>query len=282
VRGRQTGKVDTCRVEYLIENKDGREHRIGLRFLLDTFIGTNDGAPFILPGEKSLCDTVKDFKGSDKIPAFAQALEQPDFKKPGAVAHLNLKVGGGVEAPGRVTFGGWPNPETGVRGAEGFMTKWAVPLMSMKQNVGGGQVEIDAAATLYWMEKALAPGKSRRVGFTYGLGNFNSDTQGQLGLILAGPFQAGGEMTVLTLVKNPRDDQTVSLKVPAEMELTAGDRKQPVPPGGATGIGPVTWTVRTPREGVFALTVETSTGTTLRQGVRINPNAGGDTKKEVE
>src|SRR5438132_9670049 len=92
-KGRQTFAVDTCRIVYTIENKDSEAHRVGLRFLLDTFIGTNDGAPFIIPGDSELCQTMKEFSGA-KIPDFVQALESLDFKKPGVIAHLQLKMGG--------------------------------------------------------------------------------------------------------------------------------------------------------------------------------------------
>jgi hypothetical protein len=269
VRGQQTGNVDTCRIEYVLENKDEAEHSVGVRFLLDTFIGTNDGAPFIVPGEKALIDTQKDFKTAATIPAFAQALEKLDFKSPGVVAHLNLKPGGGLEVPGRVTFGAWPNPNTKIPGAAGPMTKWNVPLFSMQVNRPA-----DSAAVLYWPEKKLAAGAKRSVGFAYGLGNFAADKDGQLGLILAGPFQAGADMTILALVKDPQDDQTVSLKLPKELELAKGEPTQKVAmPAGGGGIAPVTWTVRTPQEGVVAFTVASSTGVSLRQGVRINKKA---------
>src|SRR5262249_46589354 len=45
VRGEQTLVLDTCRVQYTLENKDDKEHSVGLRLLLDTLIGTNDGVP---------------------------------------------------------------------------------------------------------------------------------------------------------------------------------------------------------------------------------------------
>src|SRR5262249_45312593 len=103
--------LDTCLVTYVITNKDAQSHKVGLRFLLDTYIGANDGVPFTIPGEKDLCDTFKDFDGPDKVPDFISALEKQDVKDPGTVAHVSLKVGGGLEPPNRVILGAWPNPE---------------------------------------------------------------------------------------------------------------------------------------------------------------------------
>src|SRR5262249_41457039 len=116
VRGEQTGNVDTCRVSYLLENRDDEVHTVGLRFLLDTRIGKNDGAPSITPGRSTLCETSADFKGADQVPAFVQALESLDFKEHGVVAHLQLRAAG-LEPPGRVTLGAWPDGEAlkGVR-----------------------------------------------------------------------------------------------------------------------------------------------------------------------
>jgi hypothetical protein len=273
VRGDQTGKVDTCLVRYDLDNKDSEEHTVGLRFLLDTFIGINDGAPFIVPGEKSLIETMKDYRQADRIPDFVQALEQLHFKKPGVIAHLQLRLGGGVEAPVRVTLGGWPNPDTRAPGANGFMTKWNVPALSMRQVIKGKQY-LDSAVTLYWAEKKMPAGSKRAVAFTYGLGNFSTDKEGQIGLVLAGPFRAGAAMTVLALVKSPDEGQTLTLKLPKGMELTKGAATQKVPQPPATAdnnISPLTWEVRTPTAGVFALGLELSTGAALRQGIRINP-----------
>ena len=73
VRGSQTRKLDTCRVLYTLENTSKKQdYLVGLRFLLDTVIGTNDGAPFIVPGEEMLCETARDLRG-DRIPPFVQA-----------------------------------------------------------------------------------------------------------------------------------------------------------------------------------------------------------------
>jgi hypothetical protein len=274
VKGEQTGNVDTCRVVYTLENKDDQAHSVGLRFLLDTLIGTNDGAPFVVPGEKTVCDSQMDFKTAAKVPAFAQALERLDFKNPGVVAHLKLNMGPGMEGPSRVSLGAWPDPRSKIPGAAGPGTMWEVPVFSMKVNNPP-----DSAVVIYWGEKKMAASSKRTMGFTFGLGNFSTDKDGKLGLMLAGPFQAGADMTIVAVAKELVDGQTISLKLPEGVELKAGDLEQKVPTGGAAGLGPVTWTVRTPKTGIFALTVATSGGASIRQGVRINPSVGAEKEK---
>src|SRR5262249_11226127 len=41
--------LDTVLFSYKIKNESNKTHEVGLRFLLDTYIGTNDGVPFTLP-----------------------------------------------------------------------------------------------------------------------------------------------------------------------------------------------------------------------------------------
>jgi hypothetical protein len=271
VRGEQTLLLDTCRVHYGIENKDEQPHRVGLRFLLDTFIGTNDGAPFIIPGVKHVCDTQMEFNDRAAVPEFIYALENPQLlSKPGTVAFLKIKLGGKLEAPSRATFGAWPDPDTQEPGALGERTLWNVPVFSMRK-----PRPPDSAAVLYWGEKPLEAGARRDLGFTYGLGHFSSDKEGRLGLFLAGPFKEGGAMTVLALVSRPKEGQTLTLKPPKGFDLLAGPLTQTVaaPPPDGSPLSPVTWRVRTTQEGIFPVTVESSSGATHRQGVRINKKA---------
>src|SRR5262249_20615241 len=41
--GRLTRQLDTCLIRYQLSNESGKPQEVGLRFLLDTFIGDNDG-----------------------------------------------------------------------------------------------------------------------------------------------------------------------------------------------------------------------------------------------
>lgn len=273
-KGKQTFAVDTCHIFYTIHNQDEEPHRVGLRFLLDTFIGTNDGAPFIIPGEKELLETMKEFSG-DKVPAFAQALESFDFSKPGVIAHLNFKMGVSarfkgnknpvpVESPNRVAFTSWPDPLLKLPGTDGFLTKWQVPLISIQKSK-------DAAAVFYWDEKEIPAGDKRVVGFTYGLGNFSANAAGNLGVILAGSFLENRDFTVLALVKNAKAGQTLKLHLTDGLARSDGAETQTVAVAkGETKISPVTWMVRSLRAGTFVIGIESSTGDFHHQGVKIN------------
>ncbi|MBV9121968.1 MAG: hypothetical protein JO112_01250, partial [Planctomycetes bacterium] len=280
IPGEQSRLLDTCLVRYVIENQDNINHTAGLRFMLDTFIGANDGVPFTVPGEKGLCDTMQEFNGPSAIPDFLEALEHDDLRNPGTVAHLHLKLGGPIPPPSRVTLGAWPNQELTKRnlasGAMAQLTGWDVPVLSMKTlfNLDPRHNLPDSCVVIYWQDQLLPPGAKREVGFTYGLGNVASgEGQGQLGLSMDGSFAPGGEFTVTAYVTEPAAGQTVTLLLPEGFQLLEGSATQVVPPlapEANSRNSPVTWKVRAPaQEGDYVLKVQSSTGVSQTQPVTI-------------
>ncbi len=281
VRGDQSNLLDTCRVRYRIENRDNKPQGVGLRFLLDTFIGGNDGVPFTIPGETDLCDTLKDLPSQakeHKVPDFLQALEKPELAHPGTVAHLRLKVElpgrkEPLESPDRVTLGAWPNEKLRVqdRQALGPRTLWNVPVLSMKSSGLN-----DSAIVIYWKEAPLEPGadKSRQVGFEYGLWSLSRQGS-RLAATVDGSFHPGGDLTVVAYVGRAGvedTDETVTLELPAGFTLIEGAETQPVPkrPAGAARANlPVTWKVRAGELGKHTFTVRSSTGLSRTVPVQI-------------
>ena len=271
VRGTQSGLLDTCRVIYRIENHDAKPHQVGIRFLLDTYIGGNDGVPFTIPGDAELCDTMKDLpvQAKDKkIPDFLQALEKPDLAHPGTIAHLRLRLGS-LENPARVTLGAWPNEKLRVldRQASGPLTLWNVPLVPLK-SLGLN----DSAVTIYWKEESLAPEGRREVGFEYGLWNLESHDS-QLAATVDGAFRPDGELTVVAYVSRSgqdTDDASVTLEVPPGFKILEGTDTQKVaklPPGTRPTNVPITWHVQAGPTGIYEFKLTSSAG--LTQGLKV-------------
>ena len=95
-----------------------------------------------------------------------------------------LKLGGGLEPPGRVSLTHWP----------GGNAPWEVGMRQM-----GG----DSAVVIYWHEKVLKPGQRRQFGFAYGLGGVDAgEGAGRLGITLSGSFEPGQVFTVTAYVNN--------------------------------------------------------------------------------
>jgi hypothetical protein len=272
VRGEQSRLLDTCRVRYQIENRGPKAHTVGLRFLLDTYIGGNDGVPFTIPGDNDLCDTLKDLPGQakdKKMPDFLQALEKPDLANPRTVAHIRLKLPDVKEVPQRVTLGAWPNEKLRVlhRKALGPSTLWEVPLLTMK-SLGLN----DSAVALYWKEEMLKPREKREVGFEYGLWNLASQGS-RLALTVDGVFRPDGELTIVAYVNAGGlggKEESVRLTLPDGFQLLSGDNPQRILPlarAAKSGNRPITWKVRAGPTGRYKLVVETSSG--LSQSVPV-------------
>ncbi len=82
IRGNQSGMLDTCMIRWTIQNLDVEARQVGLRFLLDTFIGDNDGVPFTIPGKPGLCSTRLSFDRPSEVPDYIEALENDDLRAP--------------------------------------------------------------------------------------------------------------------------------------------------------------------------------------------------------
>jgi hypothetical protein len=269
----QMRALDTCRITYTLENRGDVRQIVGLRYMLDTFIGTNDGVPFNIPGQ-GLCDSSHDFKKAEDVPDFVTAMERDDVKNPGTVAHVTLKGGGGLEPPSRVILGAWPDSNLYAKSqqiANKQDTLWEVPVLSMHDPA---LERPDSAVTIYWEPRELKSGDTRVVGFAYGLGEVSGDS-GSLGLTLAGnadSFVAGGEFSLTAYVKDPQDKQTATLTLGSKrLSLVDGKETQAVPkldPNVKSTYSPVTWKIRSTRGGRFELKVKLSTG--AEQSIPVN------------
>ncbi|MGH7227423.1 MAG: hypothetical protein ACRELF_29785, partial [Gemmataceae bacterium] len=237
--------LDTCLVRFRLENRDHKPHRLAFRFVLDTFIGGNDGVPFTLPGASGLCDTCQDFAPPDRIPDFIQALERPNLDNPGTIAHLTLHLGGQLEPPDRVSLGRWINQFLWPALVQPHVD-WQFPVKPMRE---------DSCVVLYWKEKELPAGEHRELGFAYGLGHVSSgEGGGKLGLTVGGSFRPGEEFTVTAYVHEPLPRQTVSLELPRGLTRVDGEATRNVPSlpdGAASRNSPVTWKVKAARAGRF-------------------------------
>ena len=235
--------LDTCLVKYKVENRDRKPHQVGLRVLLDTYIIDNDGVPFTIPGAKELVKTQKDFPSAKEVPDFLQILERPDVKDPGTVAQLTLHISDRLDPPTRVSLTQWPG--------NALKDHWKVPMQPMSG---------DSAVVIYWDQEELAPGKSREMGFTYGLGSVSAE-RSTLGVTVGGSTFVGGDLTVVALVAEPKA-QTIRLDLPPGLSLHADTPAvQDVPPREKTPEGvravPVTWRVRADGSGEYNLVVTT-------------------------
>jgi hypothetical protein len=155
------GSLDACLITYHVENTGDQPHKVGLRVVVDVYVGANDAPAFALPNSDKLITTSADLRGKD-IPYAAKALEKPDLKDPGVVGYFTLRPGAGVEGPGRFTVTHFPTREN----IKDLLT-WEIPVRNMK---AGPDDPGDAAAVMYWDAREVKGGGQRRMGFAYGGG----------------------------------------------------------------------------------------------------------------
>lgn len=164
-----TGQSDTASISYVISNQGVASHQVGLRVVLDTMLGNNDGAPFRVRDMAVVSDTL--FTGNE-IPSFVQAFD--DLVKPAVMAQGNLS-GPEVTQPSRVYFTNWGSLADGV---------WDFNFQAGRDFTREGEFDLDSAMALFWDPATLLPGESRRFVTHYGLGGI-SIAQGYLSLGLS-------------------------------------------------------------------------------------------------
>jgi hypothetical protein len=285
VRGEQSQKLDTCLVWYRVENNATVERKVGVRIMLDTYIGANDGVPFVIPGQKELLTDMHDF-GEKEIPDYIEALEKPDLSDPGTVAHLGLK-GNSLVVPKndpkakegatelvepepivRMLICYWPGSETRweleperIRSIEGDRDKGEPP---------------DSCVFLYWPYREMAPKEVRYMAFTYGLGKMAATQPSggvdktQLALTTGGAFRPGREFTVTSYVKGALEGQKITLELPSGLSLMPGEEAEKAvgPADKKAGYSQVSWKVKAGDTGEYDVRVK-SGGATVKDKVKI-------------
>ena len=156
----QSGYLDTCLVWYHVENYGDVPEKVGVRFMLDTYIGANDGVPFTAPGVKGFIDDSRDFPAAE-VPPYLEAVENPDDpKNPGTVARIGLK---NIKLPG-VDLQDLDDVKICHYPGTGAQTRWSPPepLQSIKDPPP------DSCVFLYWPYVEMAAKSKRDLAFTFG------------------------------------------------------------------------------------------------------------------
>lgn len=216
-RGITTGQPDTARIEYRITNQGTTPRTVGLRVMLDTLLGSNDGAPFQVGGQAVLTDTA--FRG-DAIPDFFQAfdsLANPQIVSQGTLRAFDTTV------PDEVYFSNWGSLADGVWNFE------FVPGRDFARV--GEEWDLDSAVALFWNPRPLAPGETRTYVTYYGLGGITI-APGHLSIGVTSPASVNGShaadvtFEVRAYIENTGDwiarDAEVRLELPSPLRIVEG------------------------------------------------------------
>jgi hypothetical protein len=229
---------DTIRIAYELENMDTVSHQVGLRMMVDTLIGDNDGVPFLIPGQAGITATAIDLRGED-VPDSIQALERNTLADPGVIVNLTLR---GVDAtpPDRLAIAGWAgeNVEWDILDAVGGvgtpLTRGGIPGETPDSSVG-----------MYFDPRPLQPGERRMLVTYYGLGKISSAASGNQKLGLFGParVRAGDPFYLTAVIATPTGEETVQIILPEGFQLAEGEPAQKAVGGVGQPYTQVSWMV---------------------------------------
>jgi hypothetical protein len=150
-----TGAPDTTRIRYVVRNEGTTPVEVGIRTLLDTMVGDNDGAPF-RAGNQEI--TYEYGLNGSEAPDFWQAFDS--ISKPAVIAQGTLR-GGDVTTPDRIIFTNW---------GKAADQPWDFPVQSGTSFLRLGENELDSAVVMYWEPKVIKPGEQDDIVIYYGLG----------------------------------------------------------------------------------------------------------------
>ncbi len=218
--------------------------------MVDTFIGSNDGVPFTIPGERGFLTTMKEFPQKD-IPEYIEAIENPDdVKDLGTVARMTLK---GLRLPGvqledilRLVICRWPDPP-------GKDVRWQIPIEPIDKNPKNK----DSCVVLYWAYLPMNPDEERHMAFTYGLSKLDVVAEASDGpmpmksdspMALRVPDASqlpGAEFYVTAYVWNSKPGQKVKLVFPkGGLELATNEQEERTLTGGTKEHVQISWKVK--------------------------------------
>lgn len=157
-----TNRNDTTTIEYEIRNNNNTNMQVGVRMMLDTMIGGNDGAPFFILGAGQVTQEFE-WTGSG-VPAYWIAYESPTFATDSLKGRGQL-IGANLTKPDRFVVSDWPD---------------AVSSIWDYQVNPADAVTLDSAVILYYNPVDVAPGATRVIRTSYGIARSGASQQVEL------------------------------------------------------------------------------------------------------
>jgi len=173
VESTTTGYPDTTKIKYSIVNRDQQAHEVGLRVVIDTMLGENDGAPFRIGETAVQTDAVFD---KERLPEFWQAFDT--LTDPKVIAQGTLK-GREATPPDLLYFTNWGSVAD---------NHWEPPLVPNRDFTRAGEFELDSAAVYLWQPVTVPAAGSATYVLYYGLGGVTV-VPGQLQLGVTSPAE---------------------------------------------------------------------------------------------
>lgn len=202
-----TGREDTALFKVSITNNGNAARSAGARFLFDTMLGSNDAAPFRVPGVGDVT-TEREFNGSN-VPTSWQAFDS--LTNPSVISQGTLATS---TPPNRFIMANWGNL---------YHAPWYYEVQRDSSNG-------DSATAVYWNPVSLLPGRTVEYSTAYGLGGLTvSRSEGVLSLGITSPtnVESRDAFTVTAYIQNTGstavNNLNASIIVPPGLALVPGE-----------------------------------------------------------
>lgn len=215
-----TQRYDVFRIQYDLKNNSTSSVQLGARVMLDTMLGSNDGAPFRVPNYGNITKETE-FTGSN-IPQYFTVVSS--LNSPSIIASGTLYTNGyNEDRPDIVQFTNYGNV--------------SASRMTFNPGVSEGYSISDSAVAAYWNPDSIAAGGTRSFALYYGISDMiPAVTEGDLSaaitapaeLLLTGNEQSyqGNPFTIETRIANEKsttvNDVRVTLTLPEGLSLSQG------------------------------------------------------------
>jgi hypothetical protein len=137
------------RIGYLIRNSSKKVHQVGIRLMLDTWAGKNDGVPFLLPTGETQQHYRSEVEFTPTVSVMWQIYDTERGRGGASEPGLqNILVGKDLVPPDRVALANWPNAVNSV---------WDYAVSSDRRITG------DSAVLLWWHPAEIKPAATQTI-----------------------------------------------------------------------------------------------------------------------
>jgi hypothetical protein len=178
-----TGNKDSVEILYKIKNEGTKAHQIGIRILLDTYLGQEDGTPFRIP---DLGPVVKEREFEYKnIPKYWYSYDDLIRPRVQAQGRLILK---NRRPPDKVIFANCMRL---------MQNKWDY-IVDKNKDFKRSQIDdLDSAVAVLWYQRKIKPGESFIVRTHYGLYGATLMKGDMFNVALSSPVKVSGEPFII-------------------------------------------------------------------------------------
>lgn len=216
VNGISTGREDNMRILYKVRSENRRSVKVGLRILLDTYLGDKDGSAFRIPGVGDINKEAEFFQ--DSVPTYFYSFDS--FADP-TVRSQGVLVGQGVVKPDKVVFASWDRL---------YDNLWDFVVDGNKEFKRVGTARYDSAVALYYEPMELEYNDIMFVSTLYGIYGVSFFSSEDLYMTLSVPATPKSPpIPVAVEVKNKNDGTldklALEIKIPEGFSLVEGENK---------------------------------------------------------